>query len=151
MIEPERYKEFKALGYTQEYHGIPMYKILYSIDRMTNKMQLATSGRIAKMIGKYIEYPITLLKIYWGWNLVSKKPIKTSKDKKKAVEGCSFHWVLTTSGKDKLRRLRQEFGEMIEVDTDFRPPGAVDLNSQEGQNLFSPGPTSRKICESGQN
>ena len=36
-------------------------------------------------------------------------------------------------------------------DPNLCPSGPGDLGSQGGQNLFSPGPTSRKICESGQN
>lgn len=115
MFTPERYDELKALGYTQEPHRIPMYKILYTINYLREHEKLATSSRIAETINKYQQYVTFLLNVYWRWKYVKKKLVKTTKKRTRSAGKSVFHWDLTKSGERKLERLAEEFGGMVKT------------------------------------
>lgn len=112
MIQLKEAAKYKAYGFTQEYHRTPMYRILYAIKHLRDNEKLATAPRIGKEINKYGQYVTNMLYWYWDWNFVSRKPVKTPKNKTRKAENASWHWVLTKPGLDKLKRLQQEFGEM---------------------------------------
>ncbi len=115
MIELKNIQEYRALGYTQEYHGIPEYKILYAIEQLRREKHLATTNRIARLLGTYTDYVKALLMVYWGWNYVRRKNVKTSTNKNRKADGCIYHWDLSASGKRKLEKRRKQFGEIIVV------------------------------------
>jgi len=114
MITPSNYTRLEGCG--NDLHGIPMYRILYSINKLNQDKKLATALRIAKLIAKYPQYVIVLNNRYWKKGFVSKKLIKTTKKKSRKADDSTFHWVLTKSGRLKLLRLKERFGAMIEIE-----------------------------------
>ncbi len=112
MIKADREDYYNSLGFTQTYHGILEYKILWSINHLREKNHLSTASRIGKLIEKDTAYTTVLLNIYWQWNYVGKKMVKTTKQKNKTSDGSSFHWILTNKGIKKLRELENKFGSI---------------------------------------
>lgn len=116
MLRLENHVDYKALGYKQELHGIPMYKILFSIIKLREQRHLATSRRIADLIGTYPNKINSLGSLYWQWNLVKKITIRNTKNKtRKANTRSVYHWDITTSGRKKLMALKAKYGGIVEI------------------------------------
>lgn len=121
MIQPERYGELleryaDGREHKQDFHGVPMYKILYSISTIRAASRYPTASRISEIIGKDPTYCFNMLGTYWKWGYVKKKMIKTATNTTKSADRCSFYWALNAAGKRKLERLREQFGEMVVID-----------------------------------
>lgn len=94
-----------------ELHGIAMLRVFKAIERLEKEKKLAVSSRIAEIVGK----PITCqLILYWRYGNLSRKPVKTTRNKKRKAGNCSWYYYITAKGYKRYRRLIEEFGDIID-------------------------------------
>lgn len=94
---------------TTELHGIPMLRMFKAIERLEQEKKLAVSSRIAEIIGK----PVTAqLILYWRYGNLARKPVKTTRNKKRKAGNCSWYYYITAKGYKRYRRLIEEFGDI---------------------------------------
>lgn len=96
--------------FKQPLHGIPMLRIFRAILELNRQKKLATSTRIATEV-KYNHDVKNLLYDYWNWGYLNKKPIKSTNNRNRRVDCCTWHWVLNKRGIRKYQQLIERFGD----------------------------------------
>jgi hypothetical protein len=92
-----------------ELHGIPMLRMFKAIERLEQEKKLAVSSRLSQIIGKAVTAQLLL---YWRYGNLARKPVQTTKNKKRSACRCVWYYYITKKGYRRYHRLIQEFGDI---------------------------------------
>lgn len=131
-----------------EWDGKPMLRAFKAIEYLEGMKKMPTTVRIGPLIGRTTNQTQAILYHLWQKRkLLRRKSIKTQRKTNNKVRGCSWYYVLTNKGISKSKKLKQRFGNSVQINI---PPSDISnktfplQNKPQKAKILSENPIMRK-------